>query len=387
MTLTKRLDYPDIFKGIAILLMVIGHCGGDNWFVGFVYGFHMPAFFFITGFLTDFKKGTTVSFAVKRFLTLLVPFFFICFLFLSIKSLLLLIPGYVSPFGWQDISYGDALRLLFTRGDAYSQPLGAMWFLPALFFASFIMKFLVRACEGKRWLVFIFSSILCAFGFYLISIEYADFIWLLRPKHVLIAQYFVCLGWLVGQSPLVRKYLNKDHIQVPAVCFAITLTLSLLLALVGHYRLDMSECFYPKPTWLVLVSPLSGSLMLLSLSVLISALPKYAVKPFVYLGRASLAIMVFHFLGMKLFGLFLVGIGHYQYQAILPVVPPDGALGIVRFAYVVVSIAFSIGLYEGLRRIPVVNGLFGLNPRYANIAGEAVENKIIELAKEPDTGI
>lgn len=70
-----------------------------------------------------------------------------------------------------------------------------------------------------------------------------------------------------------------------------------------------------------------------------------------------------------LFGLFLVGVGYFQYTEIFSVVPPDTTLGILRVAYVVVSITFPLGQYEGLKRIPIVGDLCGFRNKIANKAG------------------
>ena len=53
----------DIAKGICIILMVIGHSGCPTYLHDFIYMFHMPCFFFISGWLlndryiTDLKTG------------------------------------------------------------------------------------------------------------------------------------------------------------------------------------------------------------------------------------------------------------------------------------------------------------------------------------------
>ena len=45
-----RLDYIDIFKGFGIILMIMGHIGFGSLFAFFIHAFHMPIFFFISGF-------------------------------------------------------------------------------------------------------------------------------------------------------------------------------------------------------------------------------------------------------------------------------------------------------------------------------------------------
>ena len=86
----NRLEYLDFLKGLAILFVVMGHFlawtfppdivrGQNAMFVKeFIYSFHMPLFFFISGYLADRSNKTwKLSFCVdllkRRFLSLIVP--------------------------------------------------------------------------------------------------------------------------------------------------------------------------------------------------------------------------------------------------------------------------------------------------------------------------
>lgn len=58
-----RNNSLDIAKAICIILMVVGHSGCPTFLHDFVYMFHMPCFFFVSGWLlndkyiTDLKTG------------------------------------------------------------------------------------------------------------------------------------------------------------------------------------------------------------------------------------------------------------------------------------------------------------------------------------------
>lgn len=94
----ERLEFLDLLKGFAIFLMVMGHFlawtfpsdvdrGVFPIFVrDLIYSFHMPLFFFVSGYLVDLKaKQWTLSYSLnllkKRLLTLLIPGFTFLFLF------------------------------------------------------------------------------------------------------------------------------------------------------------------------------------------------------------------------------------------------------------------------------------------------------------------
>ena len=60
---TQRSPYWDNFKGFLIILVVMGHCMWayrDSHIAGYlvklIYIFHMPAFIFVSGYLSRIKK-------------------------------------------------------------------------------------------------------------------------------------------------------------------------------------------------------------------------------------------------------------------------------------------------------------------------------------------
>ena len=48
----RRIEYMDIFRGIGIILMIMGHIWFGQIFDTFKAAFHMPMFFIISGFET-----------------------------------------------------------------------------------------------------------------------------------------------------------------------------------------------------------------------------------------------------------------------------------------------------------------------------------------------
>lgn len=57
----KRIDYFDIAKGIGILIMIIGHMNLKQYplIKNFIYSFHMPLFFIISGYFFKVKDNKT----------------------------------------------------------------------------------------------------------------------------------------------------------------------------------------------------------------------------------------------------------------------------------------------------------------------------------------
>lgn len=76
----ERIDYIDTAKGILIIMMLIGHIWNVGFVHNFIYTFHMPAFFVISGILfhhsSSINKNFWGYFCVKV-RTFLIPYF--CF--------------------------------------------------------------------------------------------------------------------------------------------------------------------------------------------------------------------------------------------------------------------------------------------------------------------
>ena len=106
----------------------------------FISSFHMPAFFLLSGMLSDAEKWRKRSFAdllKSRCLTLLVPYCFFEFLAILYKHFIL-----------HAVSLKQGLYLMVTLRCN----IGADWFLPALFLANLFYWIYVR-CPGRwKWI-------------------------------------------------------------------------------------------------------------------------------------------------------------------------------------------------------------------------------------------
>ena len=120
----------------ATVLVIIGHSDiTDNfkslWIYRWVYSFHMPLFFFISGFL--FCLSLLIE-KLKRTVRLLVPFLFINTIIWMIKVNLITDQSIMQHPVTFD--FGSLIETtLFT-------PMGSMWFLPA-WFTIFISIFYI----------------------------------------------------------------------------------------------------------------------------------------------------------------------------------------------------------------------------------------------------
>lgn len=76
-----RITYISVAKGIGIILVVIGHCTIFTYLKNYIYLFHMPLFFFISGYLfLDDSCQNIFHYTIKKIKRLYIPFL-LCNLF------------------------------------------------------------------------------------------------------------------------------------------------------------------------------------------------------------------------------------------------------------------------------------------------------------------
>ena len=129
----KRKDWVDNLKGFGIILVVLGHIASP--ISPFIYSFHMPLFFTISGYLFNEEK-LSKGFIIKNIKRIFVPF-----------SIFLLV-GFLIEFLKRMLLSRDQLELsqlidafLFMDFPSLQNTYGfVLWFLPALFFSKLFLK-------------------------------------------------------------------------------------------------------------------------------------------------------------------------------------------------------------------------------------------------------
>ncbi|MCC4770832.1 acyltransferase family protein [Methanosarcina sp. DH2] len=142
-----RLHWIDALKGIGIIFVVFAHHSLPVGLDTYIFSFHMPLFFFISGFLFDFGKyaGSAADFVRGRFRSLIMPYF--VFAVLTCLFYFLLDTGF-QP-GVTNIEFFEATALygiysiLYALGPlvSYNPPL---WFLTCLFVTELLFYGLAK---------------------------------------------------------------------------------------------------------------------------------------------------------------------------------------------------------------------------------------------------
>ena len=154
---TKKLTELDIAKGIAIIAVVLGHSFPDadygisnelaNFIHSFVYGFHMPVFFFIAGLLSaKHRFDEPIPYIRKRARKLLVPYFGLSMVGLVLKQIFASEANHA-------FSISDSWKILLGQS-----PMGGMWYLWTLFVMSLVFILITRFIEDD-WTLLLFGLI------------------------------------------------------------------------------------------------------------------------------------------------------------------------------------------------------------------------------------
>lgn len=125
--LSKRDSIIDTSRGLALILMIIGHLGMKTSFVQFIYSFHMPLFFFISDMTATRNMDSFLVFVNKRIKRLLVPYILFAFIFSDpgIKEYLFVFMG-------------------SRQGLVAASSLTPLWFLPCIFITDLILYFILK---------------------------------------------------------------------------------------------------------------------------------------------------------------------------------------------------------------------------------------------------
>ena len=304
----KRLTGLDMARGIAIIMVVIGHSG----FVGTAFNtwislFHLPTFFLISGALLGLKQEENRPFsrlAGQKFRGILVPYFWFSLGSIVIDMLQVLL----GKFTWETVWEHTFQTITF---QGYS----VLWFLPVLFLAELLLILLLKAIKLLplpslyRTLLAIIITTGCALGAYygyqgfILVPSSAFFLPYLRiPAKALIGAAFMSYGY--GLSSILAK--EKTSLYKWLVCFLGALLFSINFIVLSKAGLmDLNNLNLQNPVTYLLLGTTGG----IGCILLCMSIPNIPLLTF--WGQNSLIIMCTHmnFYVMyfsMLFNLFLV---------------------------------------------------------------------------------
>ena len=297
----QRDPVIDSMRGIGIVLMVLGHSGFRG--TDFIYLFHMALFFMLSGWLFSLRGGP-VYFIKRKAVTLWLPFVLantaftvLNNLFLKLNILtsderILQVPGnaVTTPVTVKDVIGRTVHWCVFDGGTQLG---GAMWFIQALFQVSILyalVEFILqRLLHGADTLLpqGLFSGVLLWVGW---RCRLAGWnVWGLG-----IAASCYCLFYL---GTVLRRTTRESIPTYQRGIFAAA-AFAVLLILGQLGSVGLAGNGYSGPIFLLLAS-LAGWVLVREAACLTAPLPCVRAV-LAYLGRATMPIVILHFLSFKL---------------------------------------------------------------------------------------
>lgn len=293
----NRLDYIDIAKAVGMFAIIWGHILLHGWSNLFVYSFHIPLFFFLSGMVFNGAKYDSLWRLVKRRAkTLLLPY------------LLFSVLTWIIWAGTKIVSHEQVnlffplLETVFAQGSVgyvvHNLPL---WFVPCLFVVE-----VVYYCMNKlpEWLVVI-CCVCCAFiGNYMIRGGHLDFFGQLpwSIEGAMNAISFYALGNILINHIAHQKLVDKISSYKVFSIFTITiLTIVLLFSSIHNGEISVGSNKLGNNTVLYYINALIGITTTIAFCVLLSQIrTKIAMGTRImnyvkWFGRNSFYVMATHF--------------------------------------------------------------------------------------------
>ncbi|MBQ9936534.1 MAG: acyltransferase [Lachnospiraceae bacterium] len=349
-----RKDWVDIYKAIAIILVVIGHATGQ--FNTYIYQFHVAAFFFISGWVAKHDKENIVNLVVKKFITLMIPVFTLSILYCLLAKVL-------SAFNMDHVffnGFDSSLTVTvanFCKNDTVISLLGAAWFVFVLFYTA-IISHLIYLISGKKMLGYMILTI----ALYIMGCN-GIMNGTLRLPHNLdlafVAQGYYGIGYAIKCYLPAEKEKEKNYIYL-IILVASSLVMYLLnIYGDGKHLVDLAGRVMHNIGWSTL-AVCNGIVWLYSLSKLLSKVNIKCIKAVViYLGKNTMGIMLLHFGAFKVLAFILYLFNKVSIQELINLIPSEDISMDWWFAYSLSGVVVSLLVWGLLNKVPVLSVLLG----------------------------
>lgn len=325
-TSSSRDNTIDIAKAIGIIFVVIGHCcaiprhgGNVTWqmyICDYIYTFHMPLFFFLSGyFFNKHHLDNKFNFIKKRITGLWVPYVKWTLLFTLLHNVLLNI-GMYAPFRdsvpttyntFETIKHSIA-AFFFLGGD---QLIGGFWFIPTLFYASiyslFIMWF-IRFIVGKLHISdkeHLYNKLVAiSISLFVIITALSTYFSFHMPKFGLTNKTFMASSiFLTGHlaSIIYKKY--KDTIRKTTEVFVICIGLIVSILITIYNPADFAKIDNWYDVVYIWFAGCIGTWTWVLISKYVSRLSGSINNILIYIGKNTMIILALHFSCFKLVNL------------------------------------------------------------------------------------
>lgn len=216
----QRVEWIDVAKGLTIFLVVWGHLiehyNVDSWIYYYIYAFHMPCFFFLSGYVFNAEKYNSLWELIKnKFKTLIIPIYAFGLINMSIMLVKYSVSGDIGNYLMGLCSIKKWICTIFLiRGSGYF----FFWFMSTLFFSEIILYLQIRYMKND--LIKIITSFIMFVSGYII----VNNLKLMLPGDfdlALFVNIFLLTGYLARERKEVIKFGIKQGVLHAILFFAL----------------------------------------------------------------------------------------------------------------------------------------------------------------------
>lgn len=276
----KRILSIDILKALGIWLVVLGHMPLTNReLTNVIFSFHMPLFFFCSGFLFHYCQDQKAYLLknVKHLLLVMVPYFVLSLCFEATQDYLF----YRDALSFQNNLFSPVVY--FLTGDS---KIGWMWFLWTLLWMRVIYNVLYSRLHTYKYARHILLAVSLCIGatVYVCDIRFNYY----QVTAFLLSMPFFCSGALLGQYNESQYFQGKSNWLLLVCCAAVY---ALTIPYLGRVNMNALECGNNYALFLLAgLSAVCGLLLLFKNVRVKNTLNKVIVV----LSNGTLVILGFH---------------------------------------------------------------------------------------------
>lgn len=292
----RRLLYISVSKGIGIILVVTGHVVHGT--VGnFIYLFHMPLFFMLTGYLLQNMKDRNFMIFIKaKIQSLYVPY-------IVTNGIFLIVHNFFFDIGFYADGYLNLHRIIRTK-EFLKEIIGILtlthmeqiaaptWYIRVLFISCVLYLLMYKILKKEIYvsgicLVFIIGVYVALYiG---VTLSSSVFIY---TNLVMISLFFLRIGYIY------RKVENAGKIKYSWIGIIIAFGILIILNMFFHINVVALKIENPL---VFVVASISGMYLVVALGTKIQQLK--IGKMLEYIGDRSLAILLLHCFAFKIINL------------------------------------------------------------------------------------
>ncbi len=294
-------NYITIVKALGIIFMVIGHIWVDTYLHDLIYLFHMPLFFFCSGYFFN-KEESLITATRKRLKGLYLPYFkWTLFVFL-LHNVWYNLHIYNKTFGLTYYSQNyfylkDFLKYIFYMfvfmGGDETRLLGGFWFIKVLLWTSLITAFFRSLERSLNTTKILKSLLLISIPFSIICRKYDFGLPLIGSLDIIfmgITFYLLGFYW--------RQYESRITYNIYNVLFTF-----LCICIIPYFWVDPSMFGPYNLIIYYYIGALIGIFFCFGLSFMLN---RYQITLLYYIGNHTFTILALHFFAFRIVNLWII---------------------------------------------------------------------------------